>query len=631
MGNAAGRISIWICAALMVVLLPSLASAKIDKDLREQATAEVTEGLKSEDPLVKSYAILAAGELGDRKLDKELEPFLASTNRQVRQAAIVALLVRKNRKAQEAFGQELEKAGTGVFYTMAELLPRLPEKLRVAQLKDLVTPPKRGKAGNDKLRDAALRYLSERENGAVYELLGLITKSEGDWRAAFHKALLANPRPEALGWAKQLMADKKDAKARLMGLELAIAIGGKEVDGLVRGALKDSDAAVSTKALAYLEAAGDESARAHLVSLLADTPASELEALVDRVLASGARIPLGTAQKLLGEDKGDNQELNLKLHALLGATQEKDAFEQLVTLERSTLIEERRRGVYGLGYTNNPAAVGILGRTLNDGNRDLRLFSARGLGLLNKPQAVTILQKSLPRTSDQEQVYLMLEALSVTDDPNAAKVLMFKVSDPDPKVKRLALDGLRRSGDKQVLSVLEVLANDNDAQVRWDASLLILKLDPDTGMARLERALQRPPEGFMDQVMELPTELRDKVLVYMLKHKEERHRLAAMDALTLMGAEGLALRRQSAGEAFPEDVRKAAVETLLGMTSAADMNFFKRMAQVGGEDDKMRAMQWLHRQSSASMAGFFRTMMNGAKDQPALKMAALYGLLRSES
>lgn len=631
MHNAPRWLASLLCAASLATIAPPPAHAKVEKELVDEATALITSGLKADDPLLKSYAILAAGELGDAKILKELPPFLASTNREVRQAAIVALLARKDKKAQEAFDQELSQAGAGAFQALTQMLPRLDEKTRLDQLKRIVIPGKNNKFSKE-LQDVTLRYLAEREAGATFDLFHEAARLPDADQARFVKALLANPRADALPVSQKLLADKKNAAARLRGLELARAIGDKTLDGAMREAVKDADPKVSAAALAWLEEERDDAAGQFLVGQLTGALPADLPALIDRALATGVKIPAATAQELLGEDKGGDEALTLRLYALLGATGEPASFEQLLKLEQSTLIEERRRGVYGLGYTDNPAAVNILARTINDGNADLRLYSARGLGLLNKPAAVTVLQKTLQRvgSGDKELTYAILEALARTDDPAAAKVLMFKASDPDPRVKQAVLDGLARSGDKQVVSVLEVLANDNDAAVRWSATLLMIKLDEPTGMARLERALQRPPEDFLDQILAQTPSLRDKLLIYLLKNKEQRLRAAGLDGLLLLGAQGLDLRRQTLAESFPADVRQSAVEVSLGLSSDKDLALFQRMAQAGSEDEKGRAIEWLHRKANPALAGFFRTMKNGAKDNPALQMAALYGLLRAQ-
>lgn len=605
---------------------PQAVCAEPSKALKEEALPIIQEGLKSDDPQTKAWAILSAGALGDKNLNKELLPYLANTNRELRQAAIVALAGQKDKAGLDALRKELADAKGGRFVVMAELLSRLPVGPRVDLLKEFALS-KKPDAG---LRADALRYLAEREVGEVFNLLGEVVKLQGPDQEAFLQALIADPRKEAFPWAKKLMEDKKSPAARLGGLKLAIAIGGAEVDPLVRVALKDADPKVAELALSYLLKAKDPSAGDFLASKLSSTPSSALLDLAKQVLDTRTKVPLAVAQKLIADDKGGDTELTFALYALLGATQDPAAFEQLKTLEQSTLIEERRKGVYGLGYTSNPAAVTILARTINDGNADLRLYSARGLGQLNQASGVEVLQKTLQRTSDKPFQRELVGALARIEHPSATKALIFKASDGDTETRKLVMDGLERAASKDSISVLEILANDNDADIRWRATLLIVRLDEGNGLARLERALQRPPEGYTDQILALPREPRRKVLALMLNAKEEKLRSDAFDAILLDGADGLELTRLLTSDKQPAHIRTWAIERLLGMLDDKDTDLFKSLAQTGNDEQKMQALVWLHRKSSPALGGFFRTFMNGSKDSAPRRLAALYGLLRSE-
>ena len=97
-----------------------------------------------------------------------------------------------------------------------------------------------------------------------------------------------------------------------------------------------------------------------------------------------------------------------------------------------------------------------------------------------------------------------------------------------------------------------------------------------------------------------------------------------------MGEPGMDMLRKATADGFPEDVQTEAVATLLRHSSDKDVAYFKRMSQDGSDTAKMSAIVWLTRKASSEHTGFFRTLMNGSKDHPARRMAALYALLRSE-
>ena len=137
---------------------PQAVCAEPSKALKEEALPIIQEGLKSDDPQTKAWAILAAGALGDKNLNKELAPYLANTNRELRQAAIVALAGQKDKAGLDALRKELADAKGGRFVVMADLLSRLPVGPRVELLKEFAL----GKKPDAGLRADALRYLAER-------------------------------------------------------------------------------------------------------------------------------------------------------------------------------------------------------------------------------------------------------------------------------------------------------------------------------------------------------------------------------------------------------------------------------------------------------------------------------------
>jgi hypothetical protein len=293
------------------------------------------------------------------------------------------------------------------------------------------------------------------------------------------------------------------------------------------------------------------------------------------------------------------------------------------------VIDDRRKGVAGLGYTGSPDATKILTRTLFDGREDIRRESAVGLGALGDPAGVKPLQAALNRRPDREMTYRLLRSLGQINSFDAANALMFKASDPDSEVKRLVLLGLTNIGDKRTVNILEVFTRDKDVGLRFKATLLLLQLDKAKGQRYVESAFQRPPEDYWSQVVALDRVLREELIIYMLKSPSEVLRTDALYGLDYMGEPGMDLLRKATAEGFPADVRASAVATLLRHSSDKDLAYFQRMSQSGTDTEKMSAIVWLTRKARPDVAGFFRTLMNGSKDHTARRMAALYALLRS--
>ena len=608
--------------------LPQAADAKITKEMIEEFRPEIESGLTAKDPLQRAHAILAAGMLDDRKLNKELEPFLENTNREIRHAAIVALGSNKDKKALKALDDEMAKDPAGRYLFLAEILPRLPEKVQVDLLKKMIT----GRKVDAKVQKDALRYISEYDQGKVYGLMVEVTKAKkAEERKPYSDVLLSTPRPEAFGWAEKLYTNKKDAEARRLGLELAIKIGGKKVDGMARKALTDADPAIVKMGLDYLSERKDPSATDALLKQLkvATDDARKIE-LIERVLAIGHKVPLAQAAQLL-DSEPESVELQRAYHRLFGATKKADAIERLQKQEQSTNIGERRNAIVGLSWTDSKVAVQILTRTLYDGDDEVGLLSVVGLGVLADPSTVKDLQGAFNKARDKERKREIVRSIGQIKSDDAANALVFLVRDRDTEVKKLAIDGLANIRSKKSSSVLDILIRDTNPAIRFKATLLQLQLDKKAGFAILGKALERPPSDYMEQIDSLPSELRDEVLLSLLKNESAKLRSDAWDAVLLLDREGLTLVRIAAAETYPKDIKDQAIDLLSARNDAVDTGLFKLLAQTGNADQKLLAMRWLIRRAGGDLAGFFRTLMNGFKADRPMRAVALYGLLKSSS
>ncbi len=615
---------------LMLVLFLSLlvvqpAEARITKEMKQQAMTEVTKGLESSDPQVKAHAILSAAVLNDRKLNKELLPYLDNTNREIRQAAIAALAANGDRKALAAFDTELAKAGSGRFVLLTNMMPLIPEKQQLKILGKLI-----GSKKDNKGRNAAIRYVSEYGQGKVYRLLSNVSKARSKAeREPILRALYANPRPESFDIASKLIKNKRDADARLAGLKLAKLTRDKRFDGLAKTALKDKDTKVSDLALTYLSEAGSPDAADFMLDKLAATSnTAEQEELIEKLLKLKVKLSYDKVNKVMGKAPKDG-ELAMAFHRLLGATQDKKAVETLLKLESSTLIKERQLGVAGLGYTKDKKALDVLKRTVFDGNQSIRTASITGLGVIAHADSVKVLADALKKSKDVAIRRSVVSSLADVGDASAAKELLFLTRDRDRQIKLDALRGIAKAGDKANAGIVEVLVRDKDKELSWKATMALLRIDKARVDRQLDRALQRPPENYMDTVTELPKELRDQLLVKLLNHTDKRRREEALDTVIYMGFEGQEILRRATRKSFPADVRERAIDELSRVGSPKDVALFKRMAQTGSREEKIFAISWLAARSDKDTALFFETLMNGAKADPGVRLLAMYGWLRA--
>ena len=628
-----------LIAAVVVTtaVFASPAEAKITKELKEEVIGFIQKGVESKDPLTRSYAILAAGPLKDRDLDKVIVPYLENTNRALRHAAIISLASRNDRKGVAALEKEIADAKGSRVAVMTRLMPELPEKVQLKVLKGLI----KGRKVDPKVQGDALRYISEYGQGKVYDLLGDVARARKAQDAApYLKVLMANPRPEAFGWVEK-MAKSRDAAIRKEAFKLARRIGGSQVDPLARTMLGDKDEAVAREAADYLREKGDPSAADFLIKALAKAPASEHRELAEVIIDEGYRVPLDLATKLIESETSD-EDLQRLYYKLYGATQETEALERLIKLERSTRIEERKLAVTGLPHTRSKTAFDVvLKRTAFDGNHEVRLITIEGLGYMGLEEAVPTLKDVLLKFGDKQFQYAAIASLGRIKSPKAAEQLKYKALTPDLKMKKLVFDGLERLKQPNTVDIIDRLTTDNDAELRWRATLLLIQLNQAKGMTRLDYALQRPPQDYIYSVVDLPEAARSAVLSHMLRHEKELVRNEALSGVSLIGYEGVkfmreiaykdALVTEDAKRTYAPELFEAAFSELLRRDSDEDLNFFMRIAQTGSEDRKIQALAWLTRRASEAMVPRFRTLMKGSKSNKAMHLAAINGLLRSES
>ncbi|MEO1273549.1 MAG: HEAT repeat domain-containing protein, partial [Myxococcota bacterium] len=304
--------------------------------------------------------------------------------------------------------------------------------------------------------------------------------------------------------------------------------------------------------------------------------------------------------------------------------------------------EERKLAVTGLPYTRSKTALDVvLKRTAFDGNTEVRRITVEGLGFMGLPEAVPILKDVLLKFGDKQFQYAAIASLGRIKSPKAAEQLKYKAFTPDLKMKQLVFEGLERLKQPNTVDIIERLTTDTNSELRWRATLLLIQLNTTKGMAKLDYALQRPPQDYIISVVDLPQESRDAVLDHMLRHKTQSVREEALSGVSMIGFEGVKLMRAIAykdatvtnpkSRTYASDLFEAAFTELLRQNSDQDLGFFMRIAQTGSEDRKIQALSWLTRRASKEMVPRFRTLMKGSKSNKAMYLAAINGLLRSEA
>jgi HEAT repeat protein len=116
---------------------------------------------------------------------------------------------------------------------------------------------------------------------------------------------------------------------------------------------------------------------------------------------------------------------------------------------------------------------------------------AEGLGQLKAKRALGLLQRTAEDRSDFFLRLMSLRALIVLNDPGSRPVLVRRLDDPVPDVRRLALVGLGELKDRTAVPVVQTRLTDTAAMVRAQAATTLAVLGDPTVRPALEDLQKR--------------------------------------------------------------------------------------------------------------------------------------------
>jgi len=123
--------------------------------------------------------------------------------------------------------------------------------------------------------------------------------------------------------------------------------------------------------------------------------------------------------------------------------------------------------------------------------RDVAAWVAEGLGQLKAKRALGLLQRTAEDRSDFFLRLMSLRALIVLNDPGSRPVLVRRLDDPVPDVRRLALVGLGELKDRTAVPVVQTRLTDTAAMVRAQAATTLAVLGDPTVRPALEDLQKR--------------------------------------------------------------------------------------------------------------------------------------------
>jgi HEAT repeat protein len=189
-----------------------------------------------------------------------------------------------------------------------------------------------------------------------------------------------------------------------------------------------------------------------------------------------------------------------------------------------------------IGRVNVQAAGDALLKAVNDSQAEVRYGAMRALGAIKDARAVTALNEQLVFYKKGEGAWSALEALARIGSPASIPVFRERMADKDPYIRRAAIEGLGRAGDKESLEALEkVPVTDESPTVRL-AALFALQTLGRNYAGRIADAMASPKllaQG-QDYLVELGPSLTPAILPR-LQEPDADVREAMADVLGMIG------------------------------------------------------------------------------------------------
>ena len=206
----------------------------------------------------------------------------------------------------------------------------------------------------------------------------------------------------------------------------------------------------------------------------------------------------------LGSDAADVRANAADQLGLLGESAA-DTIPQLIEALRDNYEPVRLNAAYALGTIGEPAVPQLIA-ALGDENGPTRRMAAYALAAVGTP-AVTALTEALQHTEDAvriEATYALAQIGSAVED--AVPALMERTKDGADEVRRYladALGGIGPAAAPAVPALIDMLENDEDKQVRFEAALALAQIGPDSSDAvpALSKALRDPDRYVRDNAI----------------------------------------------------------------------------------------------------------------------------------
>lgn len=608
-------------------LSATVVSAQVPEELLTELQPMVETGLASDDIAVQSWAIQAAALTGQDPMIEAIVGALENTNPPVRIAAATSLirLEEEEDAARAILVTELLEGDAGVRgLILNNILYQLGDDVRRDVLEEVLET-----ATEVAVIQTVVPHIAQRGDGDIHELLERVADlDEVEARAPYVSHVSQAARPVGVRIAEALL-DSDDEVRRLEGAEIAFAVNNLEARQLLERLLDSDDEALAQRAGFHLARYGNAAALGKTSDLARNTEMDEALRMDAMALLrdNGAQLVSWTDIQAMLEEEGRSVEFQTRAYELAGATRDPEALDHLRGLLDGLFADERMSGIAGYGYAGQDDAVATLAEIVGgSGDQMLRLRAAAALGHLGSDLAAEALITALRAERVDEVKVAIVSALGTTDSEVAPMAVAQQLALQNTDISLAALDALETLGSSAVAPQVESAAiGARSPEVRWRATVVLTRLDPELGQIRLIQALDRPPEGFLDALDGLPEQILDAVDNRLLMHADTVIREAALFRVMRRPDRGYAVLQPLVESAGSPDVRRQAISVVTAAGLADDADIFVGLTSDTDRSIRLQGFAALAHLGETEREEFFRGYMNHA--DVALRLIATYGIM----
>ena len=610
------------------LLLPTTASAEVPEELLLELQPLVETGLASDDVAVQSWAIQAAALTGNEPMVEAIVGALENTNPPVRIAAATSLirLGEEEDAAQQVLVTELLEGDAGIRgLILNNILYALGDDVRLEVLETVLET-----TTEEAVIQTIVPHIAQRGDDEIHAILERVADLEdAAARAVYVSNVSSAARPIGVRIAEALL-DSRDEVRRLEGAEIAFAINNLEARQLLEGLLDSDDAALAQRAGFHLARYGNGTALGRTAELARNAEMDEALRMdaIALLRDNGAQlISWADCQSML-EEEGVSIDFQTRVYELAGATRDPEALAHLRGLLDGLFADERLAGISGYGYAGQDDGVGTLAEIVGgSGDQSLRLRAAAALGHLGSELATEALITALRGERVDEVKIAIIQALGEGGSDSAPMAIAQTFALQNTEISLAALDAIEALGSSSVAPQVESAAvAARSPEVRWRATVVLTRLDPELGRIRLIQALDRPPEGFLEELDGLPDSILDAVDNRLLMHADSRIRESALFRVMRRPDRGYAVLQPLVEDAGSPDVRRQAISVVTAAGLAEDAEIFVGLTSDTDRSIRLQGFAALAQLGDVEREEFFRGYLNHA--DVALRLIATYGILK---